>query len=183
MLVRRRQAADRVEAAAAELSDAVTEAARADQAVDPDGLLPPNSLTVPRWFAVATVVVAVLFVPWIFYLAIGLPKRASTEHYDVLWVGFDLGMWTVIVALAVAALRRSTWTESLAVCAATFLVLDAWFDVVAADTTRQLISALLAAALLELPGAAACVWIARNAELIRRRAYDRLFALARGRQH
>ena len=159
----------------------VDEATRVIQAADLDDLPAPNALVVPRWFAVSAAVAAVLFIPWIVYLALELPQRARTSHYDVMWVGFDIGMWSGILAMAAAALRRSTRTESLAVCAATFLVLDAWFDIVSADSTRQLIGAVLAAALLELPGAAACAWIAHNAETIRRRAYSELFALVRDR--
>jgi hypothetical protein len=181
-VIGRKPDGDALDAAATHISKAVDHATRAVQGADLDDLPAPNSLFVPRWFAVATAVVAVLFVPWIVYLSMELPHRGRTGHYDVLWVGFDLGMWAVMVALAVAAMRRSTWTQSLAVCAATFLVLDAWFDVVSSASRRQLFGAILAAVLLELPAAAICVWIARNAELIRRRAYDELFALVWARR-
>jgi hypothetical protein len=114
---------------------------------------------------------AVLFVPWIVYLAIELPTRVRTSHYDLMWVGFDVAMWAVLVGLAVAAVRRSTWTEPLAVCAATFLVLDAWFDIVTSDSREDLVGRCSLPAFIELPAAAVCAWIAHNAEVIRRRAY------------
>jgi hypothetical protein len=101
-----------------------------------------------------------------------------TSHYDLMWVGFDVAMWAVLVGLAIAAVRRSTWTEPLAVCAATFLVLDAWFDIITAAKREDLIWAVLSAAFIELPAAAVCAWIAHNAEVIRRRAYGRLFRWA-----
>ena len=160
----------------------VDEAARVIEQADLQDLPQPNSLLVPRWFAISASVVAILFVPWIVYLAMELPRRARTTHYDVLWVGFDIGMWVVILSMAAAAMRRSTRTQPLAVVAATFLVLDAWFDVVSSVSTKQFLAALLAALVLELPGAAVCLWIAHNAETIRRRAYSELFALVSRRQ-
>jgi hypothetical protein len=173
-----RPTAARRDEANTELTAALKEAASAEEAAQLAGLLPPNALRLPRWFTVATALCAVLFVPWIVYLAVELPEKADTGHYDVMWVGFDIGMWAVLVGLAVAAWRHSTWTEPLAVCAATFLCLDAWFDVVSADSTPRLVSAVLSAVLLELPAAAVCAWIARHAELIRRRAYGQLFRWA-----
>jgi hypothetical protein len=166
------------EQARAELRAAIREAASPEEAARIAGLPKPNSLHVPRWFAFAVAAGAVLFVPWIVYLAVELPTRVRTSHYDLMWVGFDVAMWTVLVGLAVAAVRRSTWTEPLAVCAATFLVLDAWFDIITAESREDLMWAVLSAVFLELPGAAVCAWIAHNAEVIRRRAYGRLFRWA-----
>jgi hypothetical protein len=162
----------------AELRAAIREAASPEEAARIAGVPTPNSLIVPRWFGRAVAAGAVLFVPWIVYLAIELPTRVRTSHYDLMWVGFDVAMWAVLVGLAIAAVRRSTWTEPLAVCAATFLVLDAWFDIITAAKREDLIWAVLSAAFIELPAAAVCAWIAHNAEVIRRRAYGRLFRWA-----
>jgi hypothetical protein len=166
------------EQARAELRAAIRKAASPEEAARIAGLPKPNSLHVPRWFGLAVAAGAVLFLPWIVYLAIELPTRVRTSHYDLMWVGFDVAMWGVLVSLAVAAVRRSTWTEPLAVCAATFLVLDAWFDIITADSRGDLVGAVLSAAFIELPAAAVCAWIAHNAEVIRRRAYGRLFGWA-----
>jgi hypothetical protein len=163
------------EQARAELRAAIRRAASAEEAARIAGVPKPNSLHVPRWFGLAVATGAVLFVPWIVYLAVELPTRVRTSRYDLMWVGFDVAMWAVLVGLAVAAVRRSTWTEPLAVCAATFLVLDAWFDIVTSDSREDLVWAVLSAAFIELPAAAVCAWIAHNAEVIRRRAYGRLF--------
>jgi hypothetical protein len=178
------------EQARADLRAAIREAGSPEEAARLAGVPKPNSVHVPRWFAIAVAAGAVLFVPWIVYLAIELPTRARTSHYDLMWVGFDLAMWAVLVGLAIAAMRRSTWTGPLAVCAATFLVLDAWFDIVTADSREDLMWAVLSAVFIELPAAAVCAWIAHNAEVIRRRAYGRLFRWAthewwaeRGRDH
>lgn len=44
----------------------------------------------------------------------------------------------------------------------TLLVCDAWFDVLTARTTGELIVAILEAALVELPLAVLCFWMATN---------------------
>ncbi len=177
---RARRAAQRDEANT-ELIEAIQTAATAEEAARLAGVLPPDSLNLPRWFGPAAGLCTVLFVPWIVYLAVQLPDRAHTSHYQLMWVGFDIGMWAVLAALATAAIRRSTWTEPLAVCAATLLVTDAWFDIVTSDSRSELAGAVLSAVLLELPAAAICWWTAHHAELIRRRAYGRLFRFAASR--
>ena len=135
------------------------------------GPLTPGGLPLPRWFAVLITVCAVGLVPWIVYLAFALPSQRRAAHYDVAWVGYDIAMFASLAALAVAAVRRSTWTEPLATFAATLLIADAWFDIVTADNRMRRMGAVASAALIELPLAAVCAWIAHNTERLRRRAY------------
>ena len=33
---------------------------------------------------------SVALIPWIVYLALSLPSRQVSSHYDVAWVGFDV---------------------------------------------------------------------------------------------
>src|SRR4029450_13059298 len=66
----------------------------------------PHSLCAARCFALRVIARAVLFVPWIVYLAIELPTRVSTAHYDLMWVGFDGARGAVLRGLAVAGVRR-----------------------------------------------------------------------------
>ena len=114
------------------------------------------------------VVLAVATVPWIVLLWGTLPSHAVSSHYRLAWVGFDL--------LLVAALARTGWVawhgrdhvELPAVAAATLLVVDAWFDVLTATGRADVAVALLLAVLVELPLAGLCVWIAANAEQVRR---------------
>jgi hypothetical protein len=81
------------EQARAELRAALRKAASPEEAARIAGLPKPNSLHVPRWFGLAVAAGAVLFLPWIVYLAIELPTRVRTSHYDLMWVGFDVAMW------------------------------------------------------------------------------------------
>ena len=140
-------------------------------AADP---LTPGSLPVPRWFAALVGVCAVGLLPWIVYLAFALPVQRRSAHYDVAWVGFDVAMFAALASLAVAALRRSTWTEPLATVSATLLVVDAWFDIVTADNDMRRTGAVISALLIELPLATVCAVIANNTERLRRRAYRML---------
>jgi hypothetical protein len=137
--------------------------------------LSPGALPLPRWFAVLASVCAILLIPWIVYLAIALPAHQRFAHYDVAWVGFDIAMFLALAGLAIAAVKRSTWTEPLATCSATLLVMDAWFDVVTASHRNEVMAALASAFLIELPLAFLCGWVAHNTERLRRRAYRRLF--------
>ena len=52
------------------------------------------------------------------------------------------------------------------------LVCDAWFDIVTASSGVEQVTAAVSGALLELPLAVVCVWLARNAE----RAHEYLAA-------
>lgn len=128
----------------------------------------PPGRPVPRWVGPLFVVLAVATVPWVELLWATLPSRAVSEHYRLAWVGFDL--------LLVAALARTGWVawhggdhvELPAVAAATLLVVDAWFDVLTATGKGDVVNAVLLALLVELPLAGLCIWIAANAERVRR---------------
>ena len=141
--------------------------------------LSPGALPLPRWVGAVAATCAVLLVPWIVYLAVELPQESRSAHYDVAWVGFDIAMFLALAGFGICALRRSTYTEVLAAVSGTLLVTDAWFDVVTADTRMHRVAAFASALLIELPLAALCVWVAQNAERVRRRAYRQLWRLAR----
>jgi hypothetical protein len=111
---------------------------------------------------------AVVTLPWIVYLWLALPTRDLSSHYRLAWVGFD-----VMLALALARTGWTAWrgldhVELPAVASATLLIVDAWFDVTTASSRTGTGVALLTALLVELPLAALCVWIAVNAERVRR---------------
>lgn len=139
------------------------------------GVIPPQpSLPLPRWFGPLASCVAIGIVPWIVYLALTLPGHQRTVDYDIAWVGFDCAMAVVLAALAYCALKRKPATGPLAAVAATFLVIDAWFDIVTTDDGADLVLAAVSAAVAELPLAIICAWVAVNAERVRARAYRRL---------
>jgi hypothetical protein len=64
----------------------------------------------------------------------------------------------------VAIVQRATWASSAAAVATTLLLCDAWFDNVLARGLAERIEAGLEAALVEVPLALVCLWLARHCE-------------------
>jgi hypothetical protein len=124
----------------------------------------PVRIPLPRWMTVLLGVVAVGLVPWILYLTFSLPSRHVTFHYDVAWVGFDVGLTASFAATAWAAFRGSQWLVPLAAATGTMLCCDAWFDVVTSQSGSEMWEAIAEAALAELPFAAICGFIVYDAE-------------------
>jgi hypothetical protein len=122
----------------------------------------------PAWIARLYLVLAVLLIPWIVYLGLALPERATSSHWDVAWVGFDGMEFAALALTGWLAYRRSTWVEVAATAAAVMLVVDAWFDITTADGGWDMTQAVLLGIGIELPLAALSLWIARHAELVRR---------------
>ena len=118
----------------------------------------------PRWATALLAAVAVLLVPWILYLTFTLPSRHLTFHYDLAWVGFDVGLTAAISATTWAMLRGSQWLVPFAAVTGTMLCCDAWFDVVTSQPGTEVWEAVAEAALAELPLAAVCGLIVYDAE-------------------
>lgn len=124
----------------------------------------PVQIHLPRWMKVLLAAVSVGLVPWILYLTFTLPSRHVTYHYDVAWVGFDVGLTASFAATAWAAFRGSRWLVPLAAATGTMLCCDAWFDVVTSQSGGDMWEAIAEAALAELPLAAVCAFIVYDAE-------------------
>jgi hypothetical protein len=110
--------------------------------------------------------VAILLVPWILYLTFTLPSRHVTFHYDLAWVGFDVGLTASFAATAWATVRGSQWLVPLAAATGTMLCCDAWFDVVTSQAGKELWEAIAEAAVAELPLAAVCGFIVYDVESV-----------------
>ncbi len=105
---------------------------------------------------------AVVLIPWTAWLAIRLPARHVSRHWDVAWVGFDVLLTALIATTGIALWKRSALAPFTATAAATLLVTDAWFDIFTARPGDELDWAILAAALVELPLAILCFWLVRR---------------------
>jgi hypothetical protein len=103
-------------------------------------------------------------IPWTIWLTLSLPAHHETENWKTVWAGFDLAEAVALIATAATALRRSPWLAPLAAIAGTLLCVDAWFDITLEVGGRHLLAAVLEAAFVELPLAAICFWVARDAE-------------------
>ena len=102
--------------------------------------------------------------PWTLYLTYSLPSRHLARHYDLAWVGFDVGLTASFAATAWAAFRGSQWLAPLAAVTGTMLCCDAWFDVVTSRSGSEMWEAIAEAAFAELPFAALCGFIVYDAE-------------------
>jgi hypothetical protein len=115
--------------------------------------------SVPIWLLLALAGVTIGLLPWTAYLSQTLPAKYETQHWDILWAGFDLFEALALGATAVALARRSPLASPLAAIGGTVLLLDAWFDTITARGGGELRLALLML-LGELPLAAGCYWVA-----------------------
>jgi hypothetical protein len=106
---------------------------------------------------------SLLLIPWIFYVAIALPSRQLSPHYDLAWAGFDVMLLIALASTAYFALRRSRHLTRASMAAATLLVVDAWFDVLTSASDKRL-TAIAFAAVIELPLSALCWWLSRQSQ-------------------
>jgi hypothetical protein len=75
----------------------------------------------------------VILAGWIVVLAVTLPHRFDVHHWRGVWVGFDIFLLAVLVAVAWAAWRERQVLILLLMILGTMLCCDAWFDVGTAD--------------------------------------------------
>jgi hypothetical protein len=116
------------------------------------------------WVGVLFAAAALILVPWVVFLVHALPSDHRSAHWDIAWGGFDTALALLLVGVAVAAWRRSPWLEGAATAAATLLFVDAWFDILTASSRSELVTAIVEAAVIELPIAVVCLFLARSVE-------------------
>jgi hypothetical protein len=119
-----------------------------------------------RWVVPLFSLAGIVLVPWILFLIRSLPSTHAAAHWDIAWAGFDLGLALLLLSVAVAAWRRSSWLEGAATAAAALLAVDAWFDILTSSTNVERLVAIGEAALVELPLAALLLLLARDAERV-----------------
>jgi hypothetical protein len=118
----------------------------------------------PRWVTPLLTLVALGWLPWTLWLTFTLPARHVSQHYDVAWVGFDIGLATAFAATTWAAIRGSRLIVPLAAATGAMLLCDAWFDIVTSGTGSERVEAVLEALFAELPLAAVCLLVVLDAE-------------------
>jgi hypothetical protein len=135
---------------------------------EPDNRVLPDNSRIVRWAGPLFALFSVILLPWILYLAVTLPSRQVSAHYDVAWAGFDVILLGALASTAYFALRRSRYLSTAATATAALLVVDAWFDVVTTPPNQVWQSILLAAA-IELPLAGVCLWLSYHAQQLTER--------------
>jgi hypothetical protein len=130
-----------------------------------------DRVEVARWVGPAFLLCSVVLIPWIVYLALSLPSRQVSSHYDVAWVGFDVFELIALSATGFFALRRSRYLAVSSASAATLLVVDAWFDILTSPG-RQVIASIVLAVVIELPLAGICAWLSYQTEHLAQRGFS-----------
>lgn len=138
--------------------------------------LDSRGTVVPPWIAPLFVVLCIGLVPWSLYLFIELPERTIAHHWSIAWGGFDIALAAGLAGTAICVVRGSFYAQLFATVTGTLLAVDAWFDVLTA-TGGALAFAIVTAALVEVPLAVLCFWIARNMKRVTEQSRRYLVAL------
>ncbi|AEV84207.1 hypothetical protein ACWT_3184 [Actinoplanes sp. SE50] len=127
----------------------------------------------PGWVAPVFALLGAATIPWTIYLSVTLPQRMDTGYYRTAWVGFDVMLVLGLLTTAYTAWRGQQRVGLVAMATATLLVVDAWFDLTL-SSRAEMLSAVLSAALVELPLAVVCGWIALHVDRLVARRLHRL---------
>lgn len=119
-----------------------------------------TSLHIPLWLAIIYAALAGALLPWTINLSSTLPVRHVSLYWDVAWVGFDLILFSVVLATAYFALKKSGWVILSAMATSALLVADAWLDIWTSRPGRQMNFAIIIAIFVELPLALMSFWLA-----------------------
>ena len=109
---------------------------------------------------------ALALVPWTAHLTASLPSTHRTDHWDILWAGFDIGLLASGLATAIAILRGWRSLPIFASVTGTLLLCDAWFDLLTSRAGSERAWAGVEAVVAELPLAFFSFWVARDASAL-----------------
>ena len=115
-----------------------------------------------RRFVLLLTGASVGLIPWIWVLAVKLPRRYVAGHWTLTWVGFDIVLAGCLGATAWLAWRRRQAVVIAAFITAALLTCDAWFDITTASGRTDTIISVGSAVLLELPLAALLFGVAHH---------------------
>ncbi len=135
--------------------------------------------TLRQWFMLLFGAAGIGLVPWTIWLAGTLRPTHESPRWDIAWSGFDGTLALLFLVTAFAAWRSSLWVGVTAGATGSLLVTDAWFDVILSSDTDELRTALVLAAVAELPAAAVCFWISYRTEHFLARVVGSHLAAAR----
>jgi hypothetical protein len=134
---------------------------------------------VPRWVGWLVIAAGAAMLPWVAGLSFVLPTRHEAAHYGASWVGFDLGLCAMLLRTGWLAQKGREHIELSAAITGTLLLVDAWFDVVTADSRHEFTIALILALVAELPLAALFLYIAGRVEFRRQQRAKAMSKLLR----
>jgi hypothetical protein len=105
----------------------------------------------PSWYTILYGAACGFLIPWTISIAIILPPHYVSNHWDAAWVGFDAFQCVLFALTAYLTFKHSIWTALTSAMLGTTLVVDAWFDIMTARTTRDIRSAIVEAVIVEVP--------------------------------
>jgi len=108
-------------------------------------------LIVPKWPAVIYIILAVILLPWTIYLGVTLPTHHLSVNWDVSWTGLDVVLILTMISTGILAYRRSRWIIISSTMVGSFLLVDAWFDVMSERRSTDLHQSIILAIFVELP--------------------------------
>ncbi|TVT22611.1 hypothetical protein FNH05_33410 [Amycolatopsis rhizosphaerae] len=122
-----------------------------------------------RWVPKLFLAAAVLLVPWVIVLAETLPltpQATEVRHWATAWIGLDLMMALGCAATGWLYRRGDGRSGVTAAAVGAIALLDAWFDVLTAQSGADLAQAL-ACAVPELSLVALCVLVALDSPVFK----------------
>jgi hypothetical protein len=119
-------------------------------------------------------VAATALIVWTIFLGLTLPLKYDAGHWDLLWTGFDIGLFCVLGYAAWAAWFRRQVLATTAIVAGTLLLCDAWFDIITSIGHRDQWLTLLTGFGGELPLAVFFFWLYRRIALNTLAAFHQL---------
>jgi hypothetical protein len=105
---------------------------------------------------------SLILIPWTFYLSTTLPNRHLSSHWDLSWVGLDIGITGLLLLSALLVYLESDWVVISATATGSLLVADAWFDIMSAHAGSDLRESVAMAVFVELPLAAISYMVAHR---------------------
>lgn len=108
-------------------------------------------LRFPAWASRLYIFLGLVLVPWTVYIALTLPKHHFTSNWDVSWTGLNIGLILSLVCTGLLAWRKSIWLVITSTITGSFLLIDAWFDVMGEHKAVLFQQAILLAVLFEIP--------------------------------
>jgi hypothetical protein len=118
------------------------------------------NLPIPAWAAVLYIGSSIVLIPWTVYLGASLPSHHLSAHWDVSWSGLDVGLIIMMLATGFLAYRKSRLLVITSSTVGSFLLVDAWFDVISERHVFQFYQALFLAVVFEIPIAITSYYIA-----------------------
>jgi len=112
---------------------------------------PKIKLYIPRHISFMYTLFALLLVPWTIYLAKTLPNRHIQRHWDITWVGLDIVIMVLLLLTGFFASIKSRLVIIALCVTASFLLVDAWFDITSSRPGEELLQAILLAIFIEVP--------------------------------